>query len=202
MLLRNNWAFLLSSTTRSRGPLRFLYHDLTPFQIRSSVTIIIHNAWRLDFNLGLSSFEPNIRATRRLLDLALTSAHASVTRVLLTSSIGVTRAWPREYGPYPEAPVDDARWCVGGGYGEAKYVSERLLVAAAERGLQTTSFRVGQIAGGDANGAWASTDWVPIMLKSGVALGCLPDAAGVSMLGCAALVTWLIARVDCVVDAS
>jgi hypothetical protein len=46
--------------------------------------------------------------------------------------------------------------------------------------LQTTSFRIGQITGGYANGAWATTDWVPIMLASSVALGCLADADGVS----------------------
>jgi thioester reductase-like protein len=143
------------------------------------VTTVIHNAWRLDFNLGLASFEPNVRATRRLLDLALTSAHAPTARVIFTSSIGVTRSWPRERGPYPEEPQADARWCLGGGYGEAKWVAERLLVAAGARGLHATSLRIGQIAGSVATGAWATTDWVPILLKSGVAVGCLPDAEGV-----------------------
>jgi thioester reductase-like protein len=143
------------------------------------VTIIIHNAWRLDFNLGLASFEPNIKATRHLLDLALTSVHASSARMLFTSSIGVTRSWPPENGPYPEEPQADVRWCIGGGYSESKWAAERLLVAAGERGLHTTSFRIGQIAGSRATGSWATTDWVPIMLKSSVALGCLPDAEGV-----------------------
>jgi thioester reductase-like protein len=53
-------------------------------------------------------------------------------------------------------------------------------VTAAESGLQTTSFRIGQISGAGASGAWATTDWVPILVKSSVALGCLPDAAGVA----------------------
>jgi hypothetical protein len=97
-------------------------------QIRSSVTIIIHNAWRLDFNLALSSFEPNVRGTRHLLDLALTATHASAARVLFTSSIAVTQAWPRANGPFPEAPQDDARWCLGSGYGEGKYVAEQVRV--------------------------------------------------------------------------
>jgi thioester reductase-like protein len=55
----------------------------------------------------------------------------------------------------------------------------QLLVKAAKAGLQTTSFRIGQISGGHANGAWATTDWVPIMVKSSIALGCLPAAEGV-----------------------
>jgi nucleoside-diphosphate-sugar epimerase len=89
------------------------------------VTIIIHNAWRLDFNLSLSSFEPNVRGTRHLLDLALTSPHAAHVRMLFTSSIAVTQSWPRGE-PFPEEPQDDARWCVGNGYGEGKYVGEQV----------------------------------------------------------------------------
>jgi thioester reductase-like protein len=55
----------------------------------------------------------------------------------------------------------------------------QLLVKAAEAGLQTTSFRIGQISGGHANGAWATTDWLPIMVKSSISLGCLPATEGV-----------------------
>jgi thioester reductase-like protein len=67
---------------------------------------------------------------------------------------------------------------IGSGYGESKYVCEQLLVKASELGLQTTSFRIGQITGGTENGAWATTDWFPILVKSSIALGCLPEAYG------------------------
>jgi thioester reductase-like protein len=94
-------------------------------KLRASVKVIIHNAWRLDFNLSLSSFEPNVRGTRHLIDLALTSTHAAHVRLLFTSSISVTQSWPRGE-PFPEEPQDDARWSVGTGYGEGKYVSEQV----------------------------------------------------------------------------
>jgi hypothetical protein len=55
----------------------------------------------------------------------------------------------------------------------------QLLAKAAERGLHTTSFRLGQICGSQRAGTWAVTDWVPILVRSSVALGCLPDAQGV-----------------------
>jgi thioester reductase-like protein len=153
-------------------------------QVRSTITLIIHNAWRLDFNLSLSAFEPNVRGTRRLIDLALTSAHASSLRFLFTSSVGVTQAWPASRGPFPEESQEDLHWCIGSGYGEGKQVSERLLIAAAKRGLQTTSLRLGQITGGYANGAWATTDWVPLMIKSSVTMGFLPMTKGVSIIAC------------------
>jgi thioester reductase-like protein len=99
-------------------------------QLRTSVTTVIHNAWRLDFNLALSSFESAIRGTRNLLDLAMTSPHAAHIRLFFTSSIAVTRSWLRTQGAFPEEPQADAKWCVGGGYGESKYVCEQVRIVS------------------------------------------------------------------------
>jgi thioester reductase-like protein len=46
-------------------------------------------------------------------------------------------------------------------------------------GLQATSFRIGQISGGLSNGAWATSDWVPILVKSAINMNALPAATGV-----------------------
>ncbi|KAH7929522.1 putative aminoadipate reductase [Leucogyrophana mollusca] len=149
-------------------------HPITYDQIRESVNIIIHNSWRLDFNLSLASFEPIIRGTRNLVDLARSSVHRSCIRFLFTSSIASAHSWDYHRGPFPEEVQLDAGVAVGAGYGESKYVAERLV---AKSGLQATSFRIGQIAGGP-NGAWASTDWLPIIVKSSLTLGVFPDAEG------------------------
>ena len=53
----------------------------------------------------------------------------------------------------------------------------------AQSGLHFTSFRIGQVSGGQPNGSWATTDWVPIFVKSSLELGALPSATG--------LVSWL-----------
>ncbi|KZP33066.1 putative nonribosomal peptide synthetase [Athelia psychrophila] len=143
-------------------------------EVRASVTTIIHNAWRLDFNLSLASFEPHVRGTRSLIDIALSSAHA--VRFMFTSSVASAQGWDLARGPFPEAVQLDAGVAVGGGYGEGKYVAERIL---ANSGLQAASFRIGQICGGLPSGAWSTTDWVPSLVKSSVALGALPDAHGV-----------------------
>ncbi|KZP04710.1 NAD(P)-binding protein, partial [Athelia psychrophila] len=146
-------------------------------ELRLSVNVIIHNAWRLDFNLSLVSFEPNVRGTRNLIDLALHSQHASALRFLFTSTIASSQGWDGAKGAFPEEVQYDASTAVGGGYGEAKYVCERLL---AKSGLHATSFRIGQISGGRPSGAWATSDWVPSFVKSSLALGALPDAQGVA----------------------
>ncbi|KAE9396160.1 acetyl-CoA synthetase-like protein [Gymnopus androsaceus JB14] len=146
-------------------------------ELRQNLTMIIHNAWRLDFNLSLASFESHVKGSRVLIDLARSSRHSSSIRFLFTSSIASTQSWDaKTQGLYPEEVVMDAKYAVGGGYGESKYVTERIL---AKSGLEATSFRLGQLTGGAPNGAWATSDWVPIIVRSSISIGTLPDAVGV-----------------------
>ncbi|KAH7879221.1 uncharacterized protein C8R40DRAFT_1166466 [Lentinula edodes] len=153
-----------------------LQYDLYS-ELLQNVTLIIHNAWRLDFNLALSSFEPHIRGTRNLINFARASTHASSLRFLFTSSIASTQSWnTATQGSYPDHINGDPRFSIGGGYGESKYVTERIL---EKSGLHVTILRIGQVSGGKPNGAWAMSDWFPMMVKSSLALGLLPDAHGV-----------------------
>jgi nucleoside-diphosphate-sugar epimerase len=143
-------------------------------EIRNSVTLIIHNAWRLDFNLTISSFEDSVRASRNLIDLGLDSPRKKNLRFLFTSSVGSAQGWDNAKGPFPEEVQLDPAVAVGAGYGEGKYATERIIV---QSGLHVTSLRIGQIAGGH-GGSWSTTDWFPIIVKSSIALGALPEAAG------------------------
>ncbi|KAG6371117.1 male sterility protein-domain-containing protein [Boletus reticuloceps] len=77
-------------------------------EIRNSVTVIIHNAWRLDFNMAISSFEENIRGSRNLVDLALDSPHKQNVRFLFTSSVGAAQGWDNLKGPFPEEVMEKA----------------------------------------------------------------------------------------------
>ncbi|KAF8215557.1 male sterility protein-domain-containing protein, partial [Mycena galopus ATCC 62051] len=140
--------------------------------LRDTVTVIIHNAWTLDFNRALSSFESHVKGTRNLIDLARQSPNKSRVRFLFTSSIASAQNWDRKLGPFPEELQLDASVAVGNEYGESKYVSERILAAS---GLAATSFRIGQVSGSVSNGAWSTTDWVPVMVKSSIALGNFPS---------------------------
>ncbi len=96
------------------------------FQMRSCVNVIIHNAWRLDFNLSLSSFESNIRGTSHLVEFARNARYASSLKFLFTSSVTSASSWDQSKGSYPEDVVLDAGYAVGNGYGESKYVAERV----------------------------------------------------------------------------
>ncbi|KAG2145295.1 putative aminoadipate reductase [Suillus bovinus] len=146
-------------------------------KICTSVTVIIHNAWRLDFNLALSSFDTHVRGTRNLIDLALSSPRHPKPRFMFASSISSAQSWDKAKGPFPEEVEYDAGVAVGLGYGASKYVSERVLVNSK---LPVSSFIIGQVSGGPPRGAWSTTNWVPIIVKSSVILGALPEAKGVS----------------------
>nr|F8P9P5.2 RecName: Full=Adenylate-forming reductase Nps11; AltName: Full=Benzoic acid reductase; AltName: Full=Nonribosomal peptide synthase-like enzyme 11; Short=NRPS-like [Serpula lacrymans var. lacrymans S7.9]ANX99775.1 benzoic acid reductase [Serpula lacrymans] len=151
--------------------------DATYDKLRTSINVIIHNAWRLDFSLSLSSFGSNIKGTRNLVDLALSSPNAPSLRFLFTSSISSAQGWDKSKGACPEEVLFDANVASGGsGYGASKYVCERIL---EKSGLQASSFRIGQISGGQPRGAWSVTDWFPMLVKSSLALGALPVAKGV-----------------------
>ncbi|KZO93870.1 acetyl-CoA synthetase-like protein [Calocera viscosa TUFC12733] len=146
-------------------------------QIRSSLTAVIHNAWRLDFNLALSSFESHVKGTRTLVDLALSASVSVPAKFIFTSTVGTVSNW-RESRAVPEEVIPDPTVALGNGYGESKWVTERVLLAAAEqRGLRTTIWRVGQLSGSSVNGAWNTTDWVPIIAKSSATLGVLPSSS-------------------------
>ncbi|KAI6017886.1 putative aminoadipate reductase, partial [Pisolithus marmoratus] len=149
--------------------------DKTYAEIRDSVTVIIHNAWRVDFNLSLATLEPNVRGTRNLINLALASKKTPKPRFMFTSSISSAQSWDTTRGPVPDDVITDVAVAVGGGYGSSKYVGERVLEMS---GLPATSFRIGQITGAAPRGAWSITEWVPIIVKSSVTLGGLPDLGG------------------------
>ncbi|KAF7332719.1 Acetyl-CoA synthetase-like protein [Mycena kentingensis (nom. inval.)] len=140
-----------------------LYHKL-----RDTVDVIIHNAWPLNFNTTLTTFEPQIQGTRNLIELARVGG----MRFLFTSSVSSALGWDVKSGPVPEEVLLDANNAVGIGYGESKYVAERLLRAS---GIPFTIFRIGQVCGSAKTGTWATSDWVPALIKSSIALGCFPS---------------------------
>ncbi|KAK7017974.1 hypothetical protein VNI00_018486 [Paramarasmius palmivorus] len=142
--------------------------------LRSEITIVIHNAWKLDFNLPLEGFDTSIAEVGKLVSFVQSTG----AKMLFTSSISTAHRWVKEggIGAFPEECQEDARYAVGGGYGEAKYVCERILKNA---GIDATSFRIGQITGSAKSPAWSLTDWLPIIIKSGVEMRMMPEAAGV-----------------------
>ncbi|THV08159.1 acetyl-CoA synthetase-like protein [Dendrothele bispora CBS 962.96] len=139
--------------------------------MKKELTHIIANAWRVDFNLGLTSFESDIKGLRYMVDLALT------TRSLLvfTSSVGIFQGSNyAEKRPFPESPVSPKVASVSG-YTQSKWVSEQIIQnASSTAGLHSVIVRLGQ-ACGSPNGSWNRKEWLPALVRSAPFLGCIPD---------------------------
>lgn len=159
--------------------------------LRDTVNIIIHNAWKVDFNHSLASFETvHIQGVRNFIDFSASSRLAP--RIVFVSSISSVGAWHTTLEPQrqssgenkvviPEEFPPTAKVSQPIGYAESKAVSEQILaVAAKSSGPKASIVRVGQIAGpiGKSSGAiWNQNEWFPLLLKTSKALGMIPQGS-------------------------
>ncbi|QRV80576.1 AMP binding enzyme [Ceratobasidium sp. AG-Ba] len=146
--------------------------------IRNNATSIVHNAWQVNFNLGLQSFGSSILGTKNLINIAFGCTNRP--RFIFMSSISV--AGMSQPGlVVPEEYIRLENGASGFGYGESKFVAEKMLESARIAGLETCIVRLGQLTGDKQSGSWAPTDWVPLIVASSLAVGCLPDAVGAAL---------------------
>jgi len=114
------------------------------------------------------------------------------TRVLFASSVAVAGRFPllNPHGPYevPEAPLD-AENTAEFGYPEAKWVCERVLMAAVEMYgsvynveeplILGSSVRIGQLTGPEGSGVWNESEHFPIVVRASQKIKALPVIQGV-----------------------
>ncbi|KIJ49855.1 hypothetical protein M422DRAFT_246221 [Sphaerobolus stellatus SS14] len=142
-----------------------------------SEKIVYIEAWRVDFNLSLASFEPAIRGVRYMVDLALGSPLPTPPRVMFTSSIGNVKSWAN-LPPIAEEPITDLSLINMVGYGESKWISEQILRAAHRNtALKPVIVRVGQLAGG-INGNWNAREWFPSLVRASQVVKGAPETEG------------------------
>lgn len=170
----------LEFLTASFGDDKFGLSDESYALMTASVDVVIHNAWKVDFNHDLLSFEyPHIAAIRKLIDFSISSQRQA--HIAFVSSLSSVGNWHSVHGastPVPEVAMTDSNVALQMGYGESKHVAERILQAAADKaGVKTTILRVGQLAGPLAEnvGVWNRTEWFPNLMKSSKAMRLLPD---------------------------
>ena len=145
--------------------------------LKASVDVIVHNAWKVEFNQTLASFEDHLRGTRSLIDWSITSRKQP--RVVFMSSNSSVANWPQIHsqGLVPSVPVSDYRVASKMGYGESKLVAENILHQANDQaGVRVSVLRIGQIAGSTnpIDGAWPAQEWLPSLLKTAKTIGKIP----------------------------
>ncbi|KKY29823.1 putative nonribosomal peptide [Diaporthe ampelina] len=156
--------------------------------VTRETTVIVHNAYPVNFLLNLAQFEPHLRGLLNLMALAL-NARASL---LFVSSISTAMSASGRRQRVPEVVLDTATQVddlLPQGYAQSKYVCEKMLEAFAD-GLAARSapteaaqpvgvLRVGQICGPRfGRGPWNKWEWFPSLVMSSRFLGVAPDGIG------------------------
>ncbi|KAJ0423944.1 hypothetical protein BJY00DRAFT_309761 [Aspergillus carlsbadensis] len=153
--------------------------------LRDRTTHVIHNAWKVDFNLPLQAFEPQLVGVINLIRLCASAPRAPT--VVFTSSVSAvmnvasaTTSSPQSINqtPVPESIIEDISAPASAGYAESKYIAERVLSHASEKlNISARILRLGQVAGAAKSpGRWNAVDWVPALVLGSRGLGAIPDA--------------------------
>lgn len=149
--------------------------------LRSRVGLIIHNAWPVNFNLGLQSFRPHLAGLVNLFAFSASSA-PRVMRVFFVSSVGAVSGNPskNDKGLTPETVIESSDTPSANGYGRSKFISELLCDTAARHlGIPVSFARIGQVAGTVCRpGIWNKSEWLPSLVLSSLHIGCLPENLG------------------------
>ncbi|KAL8403244.1 hypothetical protein RB594_008490 [Gaeumannomyces avenae] len=127
-------------------------------ELLRTVTLIVHIAWLVNFNIKLASFEPHIRYLSNLLrfstEVARERQDGQPARLFFCSSISAA---------------------ANSNVTPSKLVGEHLVLNAARQGARSYVLRIGQVVGDAENGVWNEAEFVPAMIRSALTLGVLPS---------------------------
>jgi amino acid adenylation domain-containing protein/thioester reductase-like protein len=150
--------------------------DLTPdgFQgLSADVDTIIHAAARVSMLLPYETLRAsNAVGLQWVLRLAMmgrpkTLHHVSTVDVLADTD-------PSEPDALAERPAGASPALLTGGYGQSKWVAEKLVERARARGIQAKIYRPGRLMGHSANGAFNDNDFLVQLLDACGRIGTAP----------------------------
>lgn len=173
---------------------RFGLSDDAYVDLLHNVDLVIHNAWRVDWNLSIESFESHVYGVRQFIEFCSNSTKGAALSFM--STVGTMQFAKPSDGEPPEKRTFDGfeislvreaaspSWSTPllMGYAESKLVSEKLLErAVAESGINATVCRIGQIAGPvrhGVKGKWSLQEWFPSLIEASLHLGAFPADLG------------------------
>lgn len=147
--------------------------------LRTQVSLVIHAAWPVNFNLPLSSFRPQLTGLVNLLGFTASTPITSA-RCIFISSVSAVEG--HQNGPAPELVLDSLETPAPLGYARSKFLGELLVDFAAkmwESTISATIIRVGQVAGPvQGPGLWNPQEWFPSLILSSLHMGMVPNSLG------------------------
>ncbi|CBF86773.1 uncharacterized protein ANIA_10297 [Aspergillus nidulans FGSC A4] len=142
-------------------------------EMRQCVSLIVHTAWPVNFNLPLSTFTSHIVGLNQLINFSL-SVHMPTPAVMLFCS-SISTAFASSADSIDELPISDLGSALSMGYARSKLVGERIISNARKTGARTYSLRIGQVSGHSKKGLWNDSEAIPLMLRSALTLKALPE---------------------------
>ncbi|KAL8783658.1 MAG: hypothetical protein Q9195_009318 [Heterodermia aff. obscurata] len=184
--LKHSWSIDRVTFFQSDLSQEYLGLQLKEYRfLLGKVTHILHNAWEVNFNLPLTSFEtPHVVSIRQYIDFSVRSVRGA--SIFFVSSISSCMNWSLKHQrQVPESIIDDPSMPLPIGYAQSKYVAEQILGRAAEiAGIPVKICRVGQAAGPvetKGQGAcWNKKEWLPSLIASSKHIGKIPRSLGPS----------------------
>lgn len=144
-------------------------------ELARRVQVIFHAAANVNLVYPYAALrDANVGGTREILRLAAragaTLQHISTNGVLPPSQYGWREEAMLDVDAVPEKLTD--------GYGQTKWVAEKLVQEAGRRGIPIKIHRLGTISGHSATGASNVSDLLNAIIVESIRLGYAPDVAG------------------------
>jgi thioester reductase-like protein len=147
--------------------------------LKATATQIIHCAWPVNFLLPLASFSTQFAFLQNLLNFSLSVDTLQPAHLLFCSSVGAAMGTPPP-ATILEGPLKLTQ-ASPTGYARSKLVAEHIVESAVKNaGANATILRIGQIMPSKHQGSqvWNPNEAIPLMVRSSVVLGMLPDEMG------------------------
>ncbi len=140
----------------------------------NEIDTIYHNGAAVNFIYPYANLkDSNVRGTEEVLRLA---CRVRTKPLHFVSTIGVYSPPPDRNARVLESDPPHNWQALTDGYRQSKWVAEKIVTIAADRGLPVRIYRPGFVTGDTTTGIWNTDDFLPRMLKGCIQLGIAPDS--------------------------
>lgn len=142
--------------------------------LAATMDVIYHNGAMVNFVYPYHAHKAsNVLGTQEILRLA---SRAKLKPVHLVSTLSILYSGGVNDGRVFREDVDlDQVGAPFGGYAQSKWVAEKLVRQAGERGIPYAIYRPGLVSGHSLSGAWNTDNLISSMTRVCVHLGCIPN---------------------------
>ncbi len=142
-------------------------------QLADQIEAIYHNGAQVNFTQPYAVLKAvNVTGTHEVLRLACAGKIKPVHYVSTLSIFGTRE--PSYLGGFVEDDFPDPTVEMGDGYSQSKWVAEKLVRTAANRGLPITIHRPATVAGHSITGAWNTDDFLCRLIRGCIEIGKAP----------------------------